>query len=44
MINRFVDDAIALSNVRYQDGNIVFNTYICDDEYSVFIIERIKLI
>lgn len=40
-MDRFVDDVMALLNVRYQGGYIVFDTCICNNKYSVLIIERI---
>jgi len=40
-MDRFVDDIMALLNMRYWDGYIVFDTYICNSKYGVLIIERI---
>lgn len=41
IIDGFANDIIALSNVGYQDSDIVFDAHVYDNEYSVLIIREI---
>ena len=41
IIDGFANDIIALSNVRYQDNDIVFDAHVYDNEYNVLIIRGI---
>ena len=39
MMNSFGNDFLTSENIRDWDNNIIFDTYICYDEYNVFFYE-----